>query len=268
MRTLFCSSLLLIASASFAQTPAPAAQPAPAVPPAQPAPAVRRAPAPAPPSRAGIAMTVTDAHGLPIPGVRVTIAGPSDRGGETDGSGQVNFVGMQPGTYRVRFDGEKVVSFEREVIVRAGQPTGLDVTLNLAPPPPAPPPPPPVEKPAAPVVGPRGTPQILSIVDLAEKQLSGNQARRETLISCSGNTRTTLVVLNQDQPERLYDGAETEYYVVAGQGAVRLNGRETPVAAGSYVSIPRNTSHSILRRGNRALILVSVLSGEPCEEAK
>jgi hypothetical protein len=41
---------------------------------------------------------------------------------------------------------------------------------------------------------------VLSIVDLAEKQLSGNQARRETLVSCSGNTRTTLVVLNQDQP--------------------------------------------------------------------
>ena len=77
-----------------------------------------------------------------------------------------------------------------------------------------------------------------------------------------------LVVLNQDQPERLYDSAETEYYVVAGQGAVRLNGRETPLSAGSYVSIPRNTSHSIAKRGNRALILLSMLSGEPCEQAK
>ena len=105
-------------------------------------------------------------------------------------------------------------------------------------------------------------PQILSIVDLAEKQLSGNQARRETLVACSGNTRTTLVVLNQDQAERLYDGAEIEYYVVAGQGAVRLNGRDTPLSAGSYVSVPRNTSHGIVRRGNRALILLSVLSGE------
>ena len=111
-------------------------------------------------------------------------------------------------------------------------------------------------------------PQILSIVDLAEKQLSGNQARRETLVACSGNTRTTLVVMNQDQAERLYDGAEIEYYVVAGQGAVRLNGRDTPLSAGSYVSVPRNTSHGIVRRGNRALILLSVLSGEPCEEAK
>lgn len=262
--TLFCFTFaVLIAVASFAQT---ATQPAAA----QAAPTPRRpaaAPAPAPPSRSGVAITVTDTHGLPIPGVHVTIAGPSDRTGETDGSGQVNFVGMQPGGYRARFDGDKVVSFEREVTVRSGQPTGIDVTLNQALPPPPPPPAPPVEKPVA-VVGPPGSPQILSIVDLAEKQLSGNAPRRETLVACSGNTRTMLVVLNQDQPDRLYDGAEMEYYVVAGQGALRLNGRETPLAAGSYASIPRNTTHSIAKRGNRALILLSVLSGEPCEQAK
>lgn len=274
MRTLFWLSLaVLVTSPSLGQTPAPAAprpaqtQPAPATP-AQPAPAQRRPVAPAPPSRSGIAITVTDPHGLPIPGVHVDIAGASDRNGETDAGGQVNFVGMQPGTYRARFDGDKVTPFEREVMVRAGQPTVIDVTLNPAPPPPAAPPPPPVAVAAAPIVGPPGMPQVLSIIDLAEKQLTGNQARRETVVSCSGNTRTTLVVLNQDQAERLYDGAETEYYVVAGQGAVRLNGRDTALAAGSYVSLPRNTSHSVIRRGNRPLILIAVLSGEPCEAAK
>lgn len=262
---LLLSLVVSAVATSLAQTPAkppiPQTQTAPA-----PVPAPRRA-APAA-SRAGIAITVTDPRGLPIEGVRVTISGPSDRNGETDGSGQVNFVGMQPGTYRAHFEGNKVVSFEREVGVRPGNPTVIEVMLNPAPPPPPPPPPPPVEKAPAAVVGPPGMPQILSIVDLAERQLSGNQPRRETLVSCSGNTRTTLVLLNQDQPERLYDGAETEYYVVAGQGAVRLNGRDTPVAAGSYVSIPRKTGHTLLRRGNRPLILLSVLSGEPCEEAK
>src|SRR5580765_2748514 len=105
MRTLFCFSLsLLMAAASVAQTVAPP-QPAPA-----PAPAPRRAPAPAPASRAGIALTVTDSRGLPIPDIHVTIAGASDRDGRTDSGGQVNFVGMQAGTYRVRFDGEKVIS--------------------------------------------------------------------------------------------------------------------------------------------------------------
>jgi Carboxypeptidase regulatory-like domain/Cupin domain len=284
MRTLFYLSLsVLLAHASLAQTTAPAPRQAPAPPaapaaptapaapgaPAAPAPP-RRAPAPAPVSRSGIALTVTDARGLPIPGVHVTVAGPSDRNGETNDSGQVNFVGMQPGTYRVRFDGDQVITFEREVVVRSGQTTSFDAVLNPAPPPPAAAPPPAPAAPAAPVakVGPPGMPQVLSIVDLAEKQLSGNQPRRETLVSCSGNTRTMLVVLNQDQPDRLYDGAEIEYYVVAGQGAVRLNGRDTPLSAGSYVSIPRNTTHGVVRRGNRPLILVSILSGEPCEQAR
>jgi mannose-6-phosphate isomerase-like protein (cupin superfamily) len=275
MRTLFYLSLtVLVAHSSFAQTPAPPPKPAsaPAAPaPTAPAPAPRRAPAPAAAaSRAGIAMTVTDPRGLPIQGVQVTVAGPSDRNGETNDSGQLNFVGMQPGTYRVRFDSDKVISFEKEIVVRSGQTTSFDAVLNPAPPPPpapAPPPPAPVVAPAA-KVGPPGMPQVSSIVDLAEKQLSGNQARRETLVSCSGNTRTLLVVLNQDQADRRYDGAEVEYYVVAGQGAVRLNGRDTPLSAGSYVSIPRDTTHGMVRRGNRPLILLSILSGEPCEQAK
>jgi len=275
MRTLFWLSLsLLIGGTSFGQTPAPAAprpaqtQQAPAPAPAAPA-TPRRAAAPAPPSRTGIAITVTNGHGTPIPGVQVDIDGASDRNGETDASGQINFVGMQAGTYRARFGGDKVTPFEREVIVRAGLPTVIDVTLNPAPPPP-PAAPPQLVQPTvvAPIIGPRGMPQVLSVVDLAEKQLGGNQARRETLVACSGNTRTTLVLLNQDQPERLYDSAETEYYVVAGQGAVRLNGKDTGLAAGTYVSLPRNTGHSIVRRGNRPLILLATLSGPPCEEAK
>jgi hypothetical protein len=277
MRTLSWLSLsVLVTGTAFGQTPAPPAPrpaqaqpaPAPAPPaPAQAAPAPRRPAAPAPPSRSGIALTVTDPHGGPIPGVHVDISGESDRNGDTDASGQVNFVGMQPGTYRARFGGDPVTPFEREVIVRSGQPTVIDVTLNPAPPPVVPPPPPaPVA--AAPVVGPAGMPQVLSIIDLAENQLSGNQARRETLVSCSGNTRTTLVLLNQDQPERLYDGAEIEYYVVAGQGAVRLNGRDMALAAGGFVSLPRNTGHGIVHRGNRPLILLAVLSGVPCEQAK
>ena len=284
MRTLFLlSSLVLVASGASGQTPAqPAPRPvqtapapatgvqAPAA--SAPAPAAPRRPAApaAPASRSGIAITVTDGHGTPTADVHVAISGTSDREGTTDGSGQVNFVGMQPGTYRVRFDGPKVISFEREVAVRANQPTVVDVALTPAPPPPPPPAPapPPAPVAAAPKVGPAGTPQVLSVVDLAERQLGGNQPRRETLVSCSGNTRTTLVLLNQDQAERLYDSAEIEYYVVAGQGTVRVGGRETPLAAGVFVSLPRNTSHSLVRRGNRALILLVTLSGEPCEEAK
>jgi hypothetical protein len=263
VRMLLCFSLVVsTVSASFAQTST--------APTAQTAPAVRRPAAPAPPSRAGVAITATDTRGLPLPGVRVTIAGPSDRSGETDSSGQVNFVGMQPGTYRVRFDGDKVISFEREVGVRAGQPTGIDVTLNMAPPPAPPPSAPVAQQPpssSAPV-GPIGQPGITSVLDLLDKQFVGKAPRRDTLLACSGNTRTMLIQLNEPLPERLYDAADAEYYVVGGEGTARIAGREMPLVTSSAVSVPRGTRHSFAKKGNRPLILLSVLGGEPCEQAK
>lgn len=265
----------MLGAGSFAQTPPatpPPRQTPPATPvprPAQPAPA-RRAPTPA--ARAGMAITVTDPRGATLPEIRVEILGVSNRAGTTDGSGQVNFPGLQAGTYRLRFGGDAVITFEREIVVRPGQIADVDVTLNPAPraPEPEPPPPVPAPEPAPPArVGPAGQPQALSIVDLAERELIGsNVPRRESMIACSGNTRTTLVQLNQDQPQRLYESAEVSYYVVAGEGAVRLNSRDTAVAAGSFVSIPRGSPHALVRRGRRPLIVLVTLSGEPCEEAR
>jgi mannose-6-phosphate isomerase-like protein (cupin superfamily) len=109
----------------------------------------------------------------------------------------------------------------------------------------------------------------MSIVDLIGRELiSGNQPRRDSVVSCSGNARSTLVQLNQDQPERLYDSAEVVYYVVAGEGTVKISGRDTALQAGSFVSVPRGTLHSLARRGRRPLILLATVSGTPCEEAR
>lgn len=221
-----------------------------------------------PSARSGMAITVTDPRGATIPNVTVDVAGPTPRNGVTDQGGQVNFPGLQAGTYRVRFSADTVIAFEREVVVRAGQIADLDITLNAAAPPkeaaPAAPPPPP-----APVVGPAGQPQVLSIVDLVERELiSGNAPRKDTLISCSGNTRTMLVQLNQPQAKRVYEGAESAYYVVAGEGTATIGDNDIPVAAGGYVSVPRGTAHSLARRGRRPLVLLAVLSGEACEEAR
>jgi mannose-6-phosphate isomerase-like protein (cupin superfamily) len=80
--------------------------------------------------------------------------------------------------------------------------------------------------------------------------------------------RSTLVQLNQDQPERLYDAADVTYYVVAGEGTVKMNGRDSTLVAGSFVSVPRGTPHSLVRRGRRPLIMLATVSGTPCEEAR
>jgi mannose-6-phosphate isomerase-like protein (cupin superfamily) len=217
-----------------------------------------------------MAITVTDMRGMTIPGVHVDVTGPTPRMGETDRGGQVNFPGLTVGTYRIRFSGDPVTTFEREVTIRGGEIADLDISLSAAPPKPEPPPAVPVAPPppAAAAVGPKGQPQSLSVPDLLEKEFVGRQARRETLLSCSGNTRTTMVQLNEPQAERLYADADAVYYAIGGEGTIAIAGKPAALPTNGFVSVPRGTVHSFVRRGNRPLILLAVLSGEPCEEAK
>jgi mannose-6-phosphate isomerase-like protein (cupin superfamily) len=219
-------------------------------------------------------MTIVDPKGATIPGVTVDMTGPMPRNAVTDDSGQVNFPGLPPGTYRLRFTGDGVIAFERELTLRGGQIEKLSITLNAATPPapapapePAPAPPPPA--PARLPVGPAGTPQVLSMVDLIERDvISGKQPRKDTLVACSGNTRSMLVQLNEPQATRVYDDAETLYYVIAGEGSINVGGREVGLAAGGYAALPRGAPHSLTRKGRRPLMLLAILSGEPCEAAK
>lgn len=274
MKILLLLSFVLVTGADLLgqAKPTPAApspaQPAQTPPKTTPPPAPRRATPPS--TRSGIAITVTDAQGGALQGILVEAMGGTDRRGETNASGQINFPGMPAGTYRLRFSNDSVVTFEREVVLRGGQVADVDVMLNPAPrketpPPPAPAP---VVAPKTPV-GPLGQPQTLSLVDLAERELiNGRESRKDTLVACSGNTRSMLVQLNQPQAQRVYESAETLYYVIAGQGAVNVDGRDVGLQAGGYVSLPRGVGHSITRKGNRPLILLAILSGEPCDTAK
>ena len=224
------------------------------------------------PPRAGLALTVTDSNKAILPGVTVEVSGPATAKGETDAAGQVSFPALQAGTFRVRFSGPSVVTFEREVTLRAAQVTRLNIALNPAPasaPPPEPEPAAPPPVPAAPPVGPAGQPQVVSMIDLVERSLvKDNEPRRDTLVACSGNTRSMLVQLNEPQATRVYDGAEAMYYVIAGEGAISVNGKDVALEAGGFAALPRATPHALTRRGRRPLILLAVLSGEPCEEAR
>ena len=253
------------AGAPATQTPAP---PAPATQkPAGTTPAPRRAPTTS--ARSGMAITVTSPQGATIGGVAVELMGPTERSGETNASGQVNFPGLQAGTYRLRFTGDKVTAFEKEVTVRGGQVADVDVTLTAAPEPkvivkeaPAPAPT------ATAAAGPKGQPVTYAIGELLEKEFVGKQPRRETLLSCSGNERAAMIQLNEAMPERLYENADAIYYVLGGEGTLMLNGKEMKLGLNGFASVPRGTSHSFSKRGSRLLVLLSVLSGEPCEQAK
>jgi len=294
MRTALLLSFFLIASQATAQTPAtqkPAPTPPPktATPPTQPAPAQ---PAPAQPrttppattppattttprrpaattTRGGIAITATSPQGATLAGVRVSISGPTERSDQTDAGGQLSIPSLLTGTYRVRFEGEKVTAFEKEVTVQTGRVTQVDVMLNPAPEPKvvvAPAPPPPASATAA--VGPKGQPLSVGVESVLEKEFVRNEPRRESLLACSGNQRTTMIQLNKALPERLYEDADAVYYVLGGEGTIQLNGKNTQLGLNDFVSVPRGTSHAFTNRGKRALVLLSVLSGEPCEQAK
>jgi quercetin dioxygenase-like cupin family protein len=79
------------------------------------------------------------------------------------------------------------------------------------------------------------------------------------------NLRSMMIQLNEPLPERLYESAEAAYYVLGGEGAIRLNGRESALVTGSFALIPRGTAHAFIRKGRRPLILLSLLSGEACQ---
>jgi mannose-6-phosphate isomerase-like protein (cupin superfamily) len=211
-------------------------------------------------------ITVTDPTGATLPDIQVEVLGVADRNGQTDNSGSLRFANIKAGSYRLRFSGEGFVTFEREVTVRNGQTSDVDVTLNPAPQDTESADEPEPEQPAAPaaVVGPPGEPKTQSILTLLEKELIRREPRKETALGCSGNARSTMIQINEQQPERLYDTSEAIYYVIGGEGTLRLSGRETPITTSDYIQVPRGTSHAFVRKGKRPLILVAVVSGEPC----
>ena len=275
-------SLLLASQAAPAPKPAPpqtSAPPKTSPAPQQPTTPPRTTPAPrtttsrTPASTAlsGMAIIASDGKGMPFGDVTVDLSGgpTPPQSGKTNEAGQINFPGLRGGTYRLRFSGDGVTAFEREVTLKAGEIAKLPITLAAAAPPkvvtvaaPAPTPPP------APKVGPVGDPQLGSLTRLADQQ-KNTKERREVLLSCSGNTRNILLMLTDQQPTRNYEGAEATFYVISGQGTVSVGKYESAIlSAGSFVTVPRNTPFSLMRQGRQPLAMLWTLSGEPCESAR
>jgi mannose-6-phosphate isomerase-like protein (cupin superfamily) len=216
-----------------------------------------------------MAITVTDGQGTPFSDVTVELTGVASANGKTNAAGQLSFPGLRAGTYRLRFSGDSVTAFEREVTLKAGEIAPLRITLSAAPAPPtpaAPPPPAPAPQPL-PVVGPLGEPQLGSLTNLADRERNAKE-RKEVLLSCSGNTRNVLLVLTNEQPQRVYEGAESTYYVISGQGAATVGKINSLITSGSFIAVPRGIPFSLTRQGNRPLALLWTLSGEPCEAAR
>lgn len=283
LSTLFLSMLGvagLSAMASVSPPQAPATTPPATTQPATPPPATGPAtPTPAPKPRAArprqaspstLAVKITDSFGAPLADIRITASGPVSRSGVSDTNGDVRFASMRPGTYRLRFESEKVVTLEREVTTTS-QPTNIEVSLSAAPPPP-PPPPAPKPEPAPTPTGANVTPpepRTVSIPEFAERNLIGSrEPSKRTLVACGGNSATDLVQIREPLKDQLHAGADALVYVVGGEGLLVLGSQEVPLRAGTFSVVPRGMTYTLQRRGRGGLILLVTLTDTPCGKDK
>ena len=211
---------------------------------------------------------ITNSSGAPLEGVTVSVVGPVDREVQSAASGPTRIPGLRAGTYRVRFSREGFITFEKELVWRAGTAAPeVAVSLNAAPEPPKPatPPPAPKPEPAPTKLPPPGTPKTMPLIDFIEKNLiSGKEAQKENLIGCSGVGQALLWQVRDPWMGRQHESADVTVYVIAGEGTLRLGDRDVSVTNGSFAVVPRGTTYGFSRRGRNPLIVLAVLAGAPC----
>lgn len=255
---------LLQATPPAAPKPQPPATPAPAAPATQ---APRPRPAPSGPTAA--MLFITDGAGHAIGGVTVHLMGPVDREVTSPDSGPTRIEGLRAGTYRVRFTHEKFITFEKEIVWRAGTAAPeLSITLNAAPAPAAPPPapaPPVVAAPSTQKMPPPGQIKTVGVPEFIEKNfISGREPQKESAIGCSGLEQGMLWQIREPWTGRQQEKADGMFYVIGGEGRLKLGDREFNVAAGAFAVVPRGTIYSLTRNGRNPLIVLAVLAGVPC----
>ncbi|MFM8533046.1 MAG: hypothetical protein ACKOEC_05570, partial [Acidimicrobiia bacterium] len=240
-------------------TPPATTTPAPASAAQAPKPTVSR-PRPAGGPTTTALLFITNGAGRAIEGVTVSVMGPVDREVKSPDSGATLVEGLRAGTYRVRFTHDKFITFEKEIVWRAGAAAPeMSVMLNAAPEPPPPPPPAPAPEPvkaAEPVLPPPSAPKTVSLPDYIEKHfITGREPQKENLIGCSGVGQALLWQIREPWNGRQHAGADGMVYVVGGEGRLRLAEREFTVSAGAFAVVPRGAPERQSRRG-RAPVLV------------
>jgi hypothetical protein len=263
--------MLALILLTLLQTPAqPPAKPAVTTP----APATQ-APRPRPSGNATTTalLFITDGSGRSIENVTVNVMGPVDREVRSPSGGPTRVEGLRAGTYRVRFTHERFITFEKEIVWRAGkaQPE-LAVTLNAAPAPaftPPAPAPAPVITAAPPSstfkLPPPGVAKTLGLPEYIEKNfISNREPQKESLIGCSGVGQAMLWQIREPWNARQHESADGMLYVVGGEGRLKLGEREFTVAAGAFAVVPRGTTYNLSRSGRNPLIVLAVLAGAPC----
>jgi mannose-6-phosphate isomerase-like protein (cupin superfamily) len=212
---------------------------------------------------AAFAIMVSDPSGAPLGDVKVTMSGPVSRDARTE-RGRIAFENLPAGSYRLRFDREGFISFEREVIARGGAPIDVKVTLTPEPPPPPPPVPEIPPKPPAPTPALRTEPVAIDMTTFIEKNYVGRAAGKTSALACTAGGLATLIQVKDPIIEHAHADADEFLYTIAGEGSVRAAGKDQPLRAGVFMMVPRGVPHIIVAVTRNPLMLLSIRAGEQC----
>jgi hypothetical protein len=203
--------------------------------------------------------------GTVLSGVRLLLSGSGSGEFTTGAAGTAVVPNLKPGIYRVRCELEGYITLEREFTLGRGAWNPIDVVLTAAPPPP---PPPPKAPPVAEAVPSGGAPVTLSVPDFLDRNFIGRDPLKESIVACKPLETVRLLQMREGVAQHRHDRADEIIYVVAGEGAVRIQTETTPIRAGALIVVPNGSDHAFEHRGKNPLIVVSTLSGSACEPAK
>jgi mannose-6-phosphate isomerase-like protein (cupin superfamily) len=215
------------------------------------------------PARPSITVMVTDMSGNAIEGVSVRASGATKREANTNAEGSVVLENLAAGDYRLRLEHEGHITLERDVTV-AKKSLNLSIALDAAPAPPAPEPT--AAQPAeTSAVTMNVAPSATNLPDFIEKNYIGSAPSATDRVACTASGTASVIQLEQPLAEHTHDDVDEYVYVVAGEGTEVIGGKTFSLVPGVLAVVPRGTAHSLARKGSRPLIVLSMLSGKPCE---
>lgn len=229
---------------------------------------VQKPPAAAAPARPRtMRIAVKDQNGASLADVHLSLSGVGTGEFSTGAAGTAVVPIPKPGLYRVRCEHEGFVTLEREFTVGTAAWNPIDIVLSAAPPPPPPVKIAPLPAPVA-AMPPSGPPVTMSIPDFIDKNFIGRDPLKESIVACKPLETVRLLQMRDGIARHVHDRLDEIIYVVAGEGAVRIGEETTPIRAGGLVVLPNGTAHAFERRGKNPLIVLSTLTGSPCEASK
>ena len=105
----------------------------------------------------------------------------------------------------------------------------------------------------------------VDIPELFEKNFIANAQVKRSPIGCTASSTSTLVQLREPLADHAHADADELIYVVAGEGTLKIAGKDYALSGGFFSIVPRGTTHGIVRRGRQPLVMISTLSGPACQ---